>query len=152
MAYSHCLPAGLKAHPRNKSDEQLRFIAERGGFIGVTMFPAFLKRGTSATVDDYVEAIEYVINLCGEDCVGIGTDFTQGYDRAILPTGSPTTRAGAASSSTSARSSIRRACAPSATSPTSRRPCSAAAGPSARIAKVMGGNWLQLLEGRMAQR
>ena len=43
------------------------------------MFPAFLKRGTAATVDDYVEAIEYVINLCGEDCVGIGTDFTQGY-------------------------------------------------------------------------
>ena len=39
VAYSHCLPAGLKAHPRNKSDEQLRFIAERNGFVGVTMFP-----------------------------------------------------------------------------------------------------------------
>jgi membrane dipeptidase len=79
VAYSHCLPAGLKAHPRNKTDEQLRFIAERGGFVGVTMFPAFLRRGTAATVDDYVEAIEYVINLCGEDCVGVGTDFTQDY-------------------------------------------------------------------------
>ena len=44
-------------------DEQLRFIADRDGFIGVTMFPAFLKRGTSATVDDYVEAIDYVIGL-----------------------------------------------------------------------------------------
>jgi membrane dipeptidase (peptidase family M19) len=32
VAYSHCLPAGLKQHPRNKSDEQIRFIAERGGF------------------------------------------------------------------------------------------------------------------------
>ena len=84
VAYSHCLPAGLKAHPRNKSDEQLRFIAERGGFVGVTMFPAFLKKGTSATVEDYVEAIEYVINLCGEDIVGIGTDFTQGYDKAFF--------------------------------------------------------------------
>ena len=80
VAYSHCLPAGLKAHPRNKSDEQLRFIADKGGFIGVTMFPAFLKRGTAATVDDYVEAIEYVIGLVGEDCIGIGTDFTQDYD------------------------------------------------------------------------
>ena len=42
VAYTHCLPAGLKAHPRNKSDEQLRFIADRGGFVGVTMFPPFL--------------------------------------------------------------------------------------------------------------
>jgi len=30
-------------------------------------------------VDDYIEAIEYVINIAGEDCIGIGTDFTQGY-------------------------------------------------------------------------
>ena len=81
VAYSHCLPAGLKQHPRNKSDEQLRFIAERGGFVGVTMFPPFLKRGPASTVDDYVEAIEYCIAIAGEDQVGIGTDFTQGYGR-----------------------------------------------------------------------
>jgi len=79
VANTHCLPAGLKEHKRNKTDEQLRFIAERGGFVGVTMFPPFLRRGPKATVADYVEAIEYVIDLVGEDCVGIGTDFTQGY-------------------------------------------------------------------------
>jgi len=84
VCYSHCLPSGLKEHPRNKSDEQLRFIADRGGFIGVTMFPPFLRRGIEATVDDYVEAIDYVINLAGEDCVGIGTDFTQGYDKGFF--------------------------------------------------------------------
>lgn len=79
VAYTHCLPAGLKAHPRNKTDAQLRAIAERGGFVGVTMFPPFLRRGTQSTVDDYVEAIEYVLNLVGESQVGIGTDFTQGW-------------------------------------------------------------------------
>jgi membrane dipeptidase len=84
VCYSHCLPSGLKSHPRNKSDEQLRFISNRGGFIGVTMFPPFLKRGINATVDDYVEAIAYVINVAGEDCVGIGTDFTQGYDQSFF--------------------------------------------------------------------
>ena len=83
-AYTHCAPAALKAHPRNKSDEQLRFIVERGGFVGVTMFPPFLKRGTAATVDDYVEAMEHVINVCGEDHVGFGTDFTQGYGREFF--------------------------------------------------------------------
>ena len=45
VAYSHCLPAGLKAHPRNKSDAQLRFIADRNGFIGVTMFPGVPEAG-----------------------------------------------------------------------------------------------------------
>jgi len=84
VAYSHCCPAALKAHPRNKSDEQLRFIAERGGFVGVTMFPPFLARGPQSTVDDYVEAIEYVSNLVGEDQVGIGTDFTQGYGQPFF--------------------------------------------------------------------
>jgi membrane dipeptidase len=84
VTYSHCLPSGLKEHPRNKSDEQLRFIADHHGFIGVTMFPPFLKRGIEATVDDYVEAIDYVINLVGEDCVGVGTDFTQGYGQEFF--------------------------------------------------------------------
>ena len=79
VCYSHCLPSGLKTHPRNKSDEELKFIADHGGFIGVTMFSPFLKKGPDARVDDYVEAIDYVVNLVGESCVGIGTDFTQGY-------------------------------------------------------------------------
>lgn len=79
VAYSHCLPRGLKEHPRNKTDEELRFIADKGGFIGVTMFTPFLRRGPESGIQDYIEAMEYVINIAGEDCVGIGTDFTQGY-------------------------------------------------------------------------
>ncbi len=79
VCYSHCLPSGLKEHPRNKSDAELKFIADRGGFVGVTMFTPFLRAGIDATVDDYVEAIEYVMNIVGEDAIGIGTDFTQGH-------------------------------------------------------------------------
>jgi membrane dipeptidase len=79
VCYSHCLPSGLKEHPRNKTDAQLKEIADAGGFVGVTMFAPFLRRGIDATIDDYIEAIDYVVNLIGEDAVGIGTDFTQGY-------------------------------------------------------------------------
>jgi microsomal dipeptidase-like Zn-dependent dipeptidase len=79
VAYSHCLPAALKAHPRNKTDEQLRFLADHGGFVGVTMFPAFLPRGAESTIEDYLVAMEYTLDLVGEDQVGVGTDFTQGY-------------------------------------------------------------------------
>ncbi|MFN0166131.1 MAG: dipeptidase [Bryobacteraceae bacterium] len=84
VCFSHCLPAALKQHPRNKTDEELRFLAEHGGFIGVTMFPPFLKRGVDSTVADYVEAIQHVLNIAGEDSVGIGTDFTQGHDESFF--------------------------------------------------------------------
>ena len=76
-AYTHILPAALKAHPRNKSDEEIRFIVEHGGFVGVTMFPPFLARGNKSSVEDYITAIDYVIGIAGEDNIGIGTDFTQ---------------------------------------------------------------------------
>ena len=79
VTYSHCLPSGLKDHPRNKSDDELKFIADHGGFVGVTMFTPFMKNGIDSTIEDYVEAIQYVYNLVGEDAIGIGTDFTQGH-------------------------------------------------------------------------
>ncbi|MCM2477372.1 peptidase M19 [Rhizobium sp. CG5] len=77
LAYTHCAPKALKDHPRNKTDEELRMVAEVGGMVGVTMFPPFMPRGSLSTLDDYLDVIEYVINLCGEEQVGIGTDFTQ---------------------------------------------------------------------------
>jgi membrane dipeptidase len=84
VCYSHCLPAALKQHPRNKSDEQLRFIADHGGFVGVTMFPPFLPKGSASNVADYVAAIAYVIDVVGEDHVGIGTDFTQAHGQEFF--------------------------------------------------------------------
>lgn len=87
VCYSRGLPARLKEHPRNKSAEELRFIADRGGFIGMTMFPPFLRWGIHANVMDYVEAIDDTINLVGEDCGGIDTDFTQGSDCQLVRDG-----------------------------------------------------------------
>lgn len=84
VCYSHTCPSALKKHPRNKTDEEMRFIVERGGFVGVTMFPPFLAKGNNATVEDYVSTIEHVINIAGEDAVGVGTDFTQDQDEAFF--------------------------------------------------------------------
>jgi membrane dipeptidase len=145
VAYSHCLPAGLKAHPRNKTDEQLKFIADRGGFVGVTMFAPFLKRGTEANVDDYVEAIEYVINVCGEDGVGIGTDFTQGYGQEFFDWithdkghGRRLTNFGEIINPEGMRTIGDW---PNLAAAMERRGWNAS-----RIAKVIGGNWLSLLK------
>ena len=145
VAYSHCLPAGLKAHPRNKTDEQLRFIAGHDGFVGVTMFPPFLKNGTRSDVSDYVEAIEYVINIVGEDAVGIGTDFTQGYDASFFEwisrdkgTGRLLTDLGEIVNPAGMRE-IRDF--PNLTAAMEKR-----GWPVGRIEKIMGENWVQLLK------
>ena len=144
VAYTHCLPSGLKQHPRNKSDEELRFIADHGGFVGVTMFPPFLKKGAKSTVKDYVEAISYVIDIVGEDTVGIGTDFTQGHDhtffewlthdkgyaRELTEFGEITNPAG-----------IREI----GDFPNLTQAMEDAGWPETRIRKVMGDNWLRVL-------
>ena len=82
VAYSHCCPAAPKDHPRNKTDAQLRQIAHKR-VRGVTMFPPFLPRGAQSTIEDYLDVIEYTINVVGEEQVGIGTDFTQGHGESF---------------------------------------------------------------------
>jgi len=144
VAYSHCLPAGLKAHPRNKSDAQIRFISDKGGFVGVTMFPPFLKNGPASTVADYVEAMEYVINIAGEEVVGVGTDFTQGYGKSFFDWithdkgfGRKLTDFGEVINPEGFREI---GDFPNLTAAMEQRGWS-----TGRIEKVMGGNWLQLL-------
>jgi len=83
-AYSHVCPAGLFNHPRNKTDEQLRTIVDKGGFVGVATYAPFMRRGVDSTLDDCVDVFEYMINVCGEGNVGIGTDFTQDQDEAFF--------------------------------------------------------------------
>ncbi|MCH9675621.1 MAG: dipeptidase [Gammaproteobacteria bacterium] len=80
VAYTHCAPAGLFEHPRNKTDEQLKFIAKHEGFVGFATYPPFMAQGGDANVEHCVDTLEYLINLVGEARVGIGTDFTQEQD------------------------------------------------------------------------
>lgn len=77
VAYTHVAPKALKDHPRNKSDRELRMIIDAGGFVGYCTYPAFLPNGTNSSLKDCIKGLEHMINTCGEDNVGIGTDFTQ---------------------------------------------------------------------------
>jgi membrane dipeptidase len=145
VVYSHCLPAGLKQHPRNKTDDELRFIVSKGGLVGVTMFPPFLAKGADATVEDYIDAIEYVINLVGEDNVGIGTDFTQGYEaeffRYITEDKGHARQLTRFGEIRMAKGFARIEEFPNLTAALERRRW-----PEPRIRKLLGGNWLRLLK------
>jgi len=64
----------VHAHPRTKTDAQLRALAARGGVIGIFDLPFLTASPRQPTVDDYLEHLEHVLEVAGEDHVGIGSD------------------------------------------------------------------------------
>ena len=73
VSINHTGCRALNDVPRNKTDEELRLVATRGGFVGIYFMP-FLNATGHAKADDVVAHIEHAVNICGEDHVGIGTD------------------------------------------------------------------------------
>ena len=75
ICISHTGCRALADLPRNKTDEELRLLADKGGVVGIYFMP-FLKEDSFPDSMDVVRHIEHAINVCGENHVGIGTDGT----------------------------------------------------------------------------
>ncbi|MGB9330841.1 MAG: membrane dipeptidase [Steroidobacteraceae bacterium] len=72
MTHTGC--AAVHAHPRTKSDAQLRALAARGGVIGIFDLPFLTPSPRQPTVADYMQHLEHALKVAGEDHVGIGSD------------------------------------------------------------------------------
>lgn len=77
VAFTHCNARSFVDHPRNKPNDALRALAERGGVVGANAWPSFLLKGYESSLADYVDAIDDLVARIGIDHVGIGTDFCQ---------------------------------------------------------------------------
>lgn len=75
---SHSGVYKLKPHQRNLKDDQLKAIAKNGGVVGMVLYRGFIKEMDNAYIKDYVDHIDYAVNLIGIDHVGIGSDFDGG--------------------------------------------------------------------------
>ena len=71
---SHAGCAAIYAHPRNKPDEILKSLADRGGYFGVYLMPYVVASPTVPTREHVLDHIVHAINACGADHVGIGSD------------------------------------------------------------------------------
>ena len=70
--------SGCKAvfdHPRSKSDASLKRMADKSGVIGIYLMP-FINPAGQPTGADLVRQIEYAVQVCGEDHVGVGSDLS----------------------------------------------------------------------------
>jgi len=72
VAATHTVCRDMSGHPRGKTDEQMRAIAETGGFVGITCIPYFLAE--HGTIVELLDHIEHAVDVMGIDHVGIGTD------------------------------------------------------------------------------
>ncbi|MDJ0656698.1 MAG: membrane dipeptidase [Xanthomonadales bacterium] len=75
IAITHTGCRALGDHPRNKSDRDLRMVAEQGGVVGIYHMP-YMTPGRQSTVEDFLRHIDHAIQVCGEDHVGVGTDVS----------------------------------------------------------------------------
>ncbi len=72
ITHSGC--AAVYAHPRNKPDEILKSLADRGGYFGVYLMPYVVASPTVPTREHVLDHVVHAINVCGADHVGIGSD------------------------------------------------------------------------------
>ena len=72
---SHSCAAKLRPHFRNLTDEQIRAMVKRGGWIGVNFYPNFLTETGRAGIEDIVNHIDHMCQLGAEKHVGFGSDF-----------------------------------------------------------------------------
>lgn len=75
--FSHANARAVHDNPRNKTDDQIRAMAEKGGVICVLPYADFLepKGPTPPALEVLVRHVEHVVNLVGIDHVGISTDI-----------------------------------------------------------------------------
>ncbi len=75
---THIGCAAVHPHPRGKTDEEIKAIADSGGYVGICAVPSFL--GDDASLLTFFRHLEHALKLVGEDHVAIGTD--RGYGMA----------------------------------------------------------------------
>ena len=79
---THSNARSICPNPRNLTDSQIKIISERGGVIGLNIYPEFL--GENADIPTVLKHAEHILDVGGGNSLGMGCDF-DGVD--VLPEG-----------------------------------------------------------------
>ena len=75
VAISHANPNFFHKSIRNIDDDVLKKLANKNGFIGLSVYPYHLKNHGDCKLEDFCDMIKQLINMIGEDNIGIGSDL-----------------------------------------------------------------------------
>lgn len=77
VMFTHANVRDLNPSIRNKTSNQIRKLADKGGVIGLTTYPPLtgIDDRKSPNLEDFLGQIDYVRNLVGVDHIAIGTDY-----------------------------------------------------------------------------
>ena len=78
VSINHSMCEALhRNHPRAKTDEQIRAMAEKGGIMGIICLGYMIgpKLGIETTLETYVDHIDHAVKVGGIDHVGLASDF-----------------------------------------------------------------------------
>ena len=83
IAITHGNPASFCDSPRNKPDDLVAAVAERGGVVGCTLYPLFMG-GADVTRAQYFGMLADLAATIGVEHVGIGSDAVLGWNPDAL--------------------------------------------------------------------
>jgi membrane dipeptidase len=74
VAITHSACKSQFAHPRNKTDETIRALSQRGGVLGIFQINPYIGAKERNTLDDFLAHIDHAVKVGGVEHVGIGSD------------------------------------------------------------------------------
>ena len=78
---THANARALANLERNKTDDIIKAVAEKGGVIGASIYGPMCWDQNPArkpTIDDYIRHLEYIATIAGFDHIAFGTDLATG--------------------------------------------------------------------------
>lgn len=78
VAITHSNPTWFVDSPRNKPDEVIKALVERGGVIGACLYPNVVG-GADATLRDFAQMVADMCETFGVQHVGLGSDCTRDW-------------------------------------------------------------------------
>ena len=81
MAASHSNCRAVWDHPRNLRDDQIRYIIQTGGIVGLNFYIGFINGQQNPKPQDLLKHVEHFLELGGENTLALGSD----YDGADMP-------------------------------------------------------------------
>ena len=78
IVFSHSNAKALCNSRRNIPDELIKAAADKGGSVGVTLWPPMVKHETRPTLDDFANHVLHMVKTAGIEHVAFGSDLSEG--------------------------------------------------------------------------